>query len=765
MTCRFCLTLFLITSLLSSVVWADSAPAPAATPAAAPATPAPIAAGHSEHGETFDEGPRQKAYLMTGMPKIQFAVTTTNAEAQAFFNQGVGQLHGFWYFEAERSFRQAAVLDPNLAMSYWGMARANINNEKRARGFIKLAVERKATASPREQLWIDSLAEYYKEPPQPDKERRQALIKATENIVQQYPDDIEAKAYLALQIWESRGPLPISSHQAVDALIQQIFAVDPVHPAHHFQIHLWNREKDARALASAAQCGQSAPGIAHMWHMPGHTYTELKRYDDAAWQQEASARVDHAHMMRDRVMPDQIHNYAHNNEWLAQNLSYVGRVREAIDLAKNMVELPRRNAGTSSYSMGRAKLFEILTAFELWDELIALSATPYLEPTEHTEEQAKRLRALGVAWFSKGEPARGNEQLAELEKLQQALRLERVQAADAAEAKATAEKKPANEVSKAMADALQSFNDRIKAVDAAIAELKSYSALAAKDFDAFRKQREQGPEIAKERLSQLFAQVGDAEKALQLAKEACEGDQGQILPLANYVDLLVKFGKQDEAKQQFAKLREMSAAIDMDLPVIGRLAPLAQELQLPADWRVTAATRDDVGVRPDLNSLGPFRWSPSPAADWSLADMHGQSHSLGDFDGKPVIVIFYLGAGCPHCIEQLNAIAPVVAEFDALGISLIAISTDSTAGLKDTFAQSKTDGTFPFPIVSDESLASFKAYRAFDDFENQPLHGVFLLDGEHRVRWQDISYQPYTDTKFLLKEAKRLLELSTVPAR
>ena len=83
-----------------------------------------------------------------------------------------------------------------------------------------------------------------------------------------------------------------------------------------------------------------------MWHMPGHTYSKLKRYQDAAWQQEASARVDHAHMMRDRVMPDQIHNFAHNNEWLTRNLNYLGRVNDAVALAKNMIELPRHRKTT-----------------------------------------------------------------------------------------------------------------------------------------------------------------------------------------------------------------------------------------------------------------------------------------------------------------------------------------------------------------------------------------------------------------------------------
>ena len=67
-----------------------------------------------------------------------------------------------------------------------------------------------------------------------------------------------------------------------------------------------------------------------MWHMPGHIFSKLKRYNDAAWQQEASARIDHAFMMRDRVMPDEIHNFAHNNEWLARNWINMGRAHEAL---------------------------------------------------------------------------------------------------------------------------------------------------------------------------------------------------------------------------------------------------------------------------------------------------------------------------------------------------------------------------------------------------------------------------------------------------
>jgi hypothetical protein len=142
--------------LLSAAVRSTLAAEPAATPTAAEKQ-----AGHSQHGEIFNEGPRQKAYLMGNTGNVSLQITTKSPEAQAFFNQGLGQLHGFWYFEAERSFRQAAALDSDCAMAYWGMAMANRENEKRGKGFIDEAVKRKGTASAREQLWIDTLSAFF----------------------------------------------------------------------------------------------------------------------------------------------------------------------------------------------------------------------------------------------------------------------------------------------------------------------------------------------------------------------------------------------------------------------------------------------------------------------------------------------------------------------------------------------------------------------------------------------------------------------------
>ena len=114
------------------------------TASASEANPAVPAPGHSVHGEAFNDGPRHAAHLIPGMGKVHFPVTTTKPEAQKFVDQGVAQLHSFYYFESERSFRQAAKIDPACAMAYWGMAMSNINNPRRAKGFIKEARKKAA---------------------------------------------------------------------------------------------------------------------------------------------------------------------------------------------------------------------------------------------------------------------------------------------------------------------------------------------------------------------------------------------------------------------------------------------------------------------------------------------------------------------------------------------------------------------------------------------------------------------------------------------
>ena len=84
-----------------------------------------IKEGHSHNGHAFNEGPRQEGPLMGSTGNVHLAITSSWDKGQAYFNQGLGQLHGFYYYEAERSFRAILAHDPNCAMAYWGLSQAN----------------------------------------------------------------------------------------------------------------------------------------------------------------------------------------------------------------------------------------------------------------------------------------------------------------------------------------------------------------------------------------------------------------------------------------------------------------------------------------------------------------------------------------------------------------------------------------------------------------------------------------------------------------
>lgn len=744
---------------------------PSNTVAPATSTPPP---GHSMHGEVFNEGPRQRASLLPGMGKVHLEITSAHPMAQAFFNQGVAQLHGFWFFEAERSFRQVISFDTNCAMAYWGMAMANRNNTNRAPGFIRLARDLRTNASPREILWIDTFHNFLTST-KPQKEKATELVGALESIIHDYPRELEAKAFLAFQIWFNQSDgVPVGSRQAVDALISEVLAAEPLHPVHHARIHLWDGSKPARALESAARCGQSAAGIAHMWHMPGHTYSGLKRYADAAWQQEASARVDHAHMMAARILPDQIHNFAHNNQWLSGNLLYCGRVRDAMDLAKNMIELPRhpayntlnrkadkteyeKNFGSSMH--GRRRLLSALTQCELWKELTDLADTMYLEPTDLPEEQAARLHALALAHRALGNTNRVVELTRDLDECWKRLKQERFDAAEKAEESSKKDKKGKGETAKAMVNAMEGFNNRLQTVENYRTELKIEELIANGMTQEATALLDESKNLDVRTRARLSFGVGNLTNTISLTQEVLKNGTNEAPALALAAHLFWKCGDTNQAINTLQSLRALSERFDLETPIFARLAPIAHHLGLPSDWRVPAATAADVGTRPALDWLGPFRWQPYKAPAWKLTDAAGKEHSLASHVGHPVLVVFYLGHGCPHCIEQLNLLAPVAQDFQAQGISIVAVSTDTSAGLEKTMKLAKQGGGFPFPLVSDKSLTAFKAYRAYDEFEEMPLHGTFLIDGDGRVRWQDIGYEPFRDMKFLLDESRRLLGL------
>jgi peroxiredoxin/tetratricopeptide (TPR) repeat protein len=759
-----------------------------AEPAADPAggESGSVLAGHSYHGEAFNEGPRQAAVLMPGMAKTVFPTSTKSALAQQFVEQGIAQLHGFWYLEAERSFRQAAKEDPQLAIAYWGMAMANLNNAQRARGFIDEAVQRSSKdTSRREKLYIEALDRFTPKPtPESErqdkpadgdekKKRAEQYLGDLEKILDEFPDDIEAKAFLAVQMWMAdRDGVKLTSRYALDALLGEIFAVDPTHSAHHYRIHLWDSSRPQNAVESAAKCGPASPGIAHMWHMPGHTYSKLKRYGDAAWQQEASARVDHAHMIRTQLMPDEIHNFAHNNEWLVRNLIYIGRVQDALDLSRNLISLPchpRYNSQSErgSHSFGRQRLLQTLTEYALWDELLREAGGPYLAPTDDAELQEDWLGWLAVAQFRTGDRQQGGKTLRSLQRRRLALQGQLLdgqeeQAEDqtggdgdgrgAAADSDAADSKP-DEVEAEKPEEIKKHLERLRQV---IARAAAAAAIEAKDVERLKRHMNTA-KLDTLIQSQWLADAGELDEAIKLANKAVKEDEQQVRPLAVLVDLHWRKDRQKEAIEQFQILRQVAAVADLDTPMLARLAPVAEAAGVQGDWRIASTPAEDLGSRPPLDELGPFRWQPYTSPSWGAKSPAGELVSGDEYAGRPRIVIFYLGFGCLHCVEQLNEFSPRLEEFRSAGIELLAISSETIEQLQTGIQN--FDGKIELPLLSDEGQDVFRAFRCWDDFEHQPLHGTFLIDSRDRVRWQDIGHEPFTDAGFLLEEAQRLLAM------
>ncbi|MCB1206374.1 MAG: redoxin domain-containing protein, partial [Verrucomicrobiae bacterium] len=478
---------------------------------------------------------------------------------------------------------------------------------------------------------------------------------------------------------------------------------------------------------------------------------------------------------------DQIHNFAHNNEWLIRNLDFLGQHHRAADLARNMISLPRLakfktedkkevyDPSGSSWQYGRQRLRDTLVRYEDWRQVIALSGdgkdkTAPLHPDGQSITDTDYHRYVGLAKFESGDLAGAGKHLAELEKRLEAKRAEKDKAVAAAEKKATEAKKDAKGIEESKKAAAKNFEKAVTDLENPVNELRVYAALSASPPDT-AKALELLPklkDLAKWRHASLWQRAGKGEEAIKLANEAVSSGKNEVLPLVSQVRLLHANGDKEKAREAFTRLRTVASGADADLPVFLPLVAIAKEFGFPQDWRLAPEAPKDLGERPELDSLGPFRWTPPQAPSATVTAIDGTSEPLFTMGGRPRVVIFFLGKGCSHCMEQLNAFAPVGERYKEAGIDLVAVSTDTAEGLKETLAgEGEEKSPFPFPLYSDADLAAFKAFRAHDDFEEMPLHGTYLIDRGGRIRWQEISYEPFMKPEWLLEECVRLLALDS----
>jgi tetratricopeptide (TPR) repeat protein len=289
------------------------------------------------------------ATLMQGYGDLHHPVSTNDAQAQQFFDQGLRQIYAFNHEEAARSFQRAADLDPQLAMAYWGVAEAigpNYNDPASDDRFagahtaIQKAVDLSASASAAEQAYIKAMALRF--PADPKADRRQAADAyhgAMREVAKQFPDDLDAATLFAESgmnlhpwgLWMVDGT-PREGTEEIVATLESVIKRDPNHlGAIHYYIHSVEASKSPeRALAGANRLAALAPAAGHIVHMPSHVYIRTGDYAAAVKSNQEAAAVDQTYIEASGaqgIYP--LMYYSHNLHFIAMCAAMNGDYAEA----------------------------------------------------------------------------------------------------------------------------------------------------------------------------------------------------------------------------------------------------------------------------------------------------------------------------------------------------------------------------------------------------------------------------------------------------
>jgi peroxiredoxin len=158
-------------------------------------------------------------------------------------------------------------------------------------------------------------------------------------------------------------------------------------------------------------------------------------------------------------------------------------------------------------------------------------------------------------------------------------------------------------------------------------------------------------------------------------------------------------------------------------------------------------------LRTSLERFGPNKWEPYAAPLMDVKDAAGKRVTLGDYKGKNVILVFYLGQECPHCMRQLHDIGGKKADWERLNTVVLAVSsTEPDQNAKGL----KAFGDLPVRLLSDDHYANARRFHSYDDFEEAELHSTILIDRNGRVHWARNGGDPFGDVAFLVKQVERM---------
>lgn len=336
----------------------------------------------------------KKAPLFKGLDGINFTITTSDAEAQKYFNQGLMLSYAFNHAEAARSFYQSTRQDSTCAMCWWGYALVlgpNYNggmesdNFQRAYDASQKAFMLASKCTEKEKELIKALTKRYAAKPGSSRTHLDsAYAEAMRGVYKKYPDDVEVGSLFAeslmdihpWDLWEKSGTAKPWTAEIVTTL-ESILKKQPNHAgANHFYIHAVEASKTAeRAMASADLLRNLVPGAGHLVHMPSHIYIRTGRYHEASLANLAAVKVDSNYVETCHafgVYP--LAYYPHNYHFLAATATFEGNSNWAMMASRKVAELSDKKLMQDSVWGTLQHYFSIpyyvMVKFGMWDELI-----------------------------------------------------------------------------------------------------------------------------------------------------------------------------------------------------------------------------------------------------------------------------------------------------------------------------------------------------------------------------------------------------------
>jgi peroxiredoxin len=187
------------------------------------------------------------------------------------------------------------------------------------------------------------------------------------------------------------------------------------------------------------------------------------------------------------------------------------------------------------------------------------------------------------------------------------------------------------------------------------------------------------------------------------------------------------------------------------------LAEEARSYLSERGFRPTAIVADEKSDVPSVPSMShPLMGQPAPPI--ALLDHNGRERTLAQYLREgPVVIVFYYGYYCDHCVAQLFALDADLAQFRRFGAQVLAISADEPSHTAKQFA---TYGAFSCSVLSDPGNRVAGAYGVYKPTTAPGavslLHATFIVDKSGIVRWCQYGLTPFTKNEALLAELGKL---------